>query len=190
MRTALVLLFDGFEEVEALTPIDLLSRAGIEVVQAGAIQAGPIQGRSGITVLTTTDLAELSDRSFDLIIVPGGPGIQHLRANRQICALLKQQVDKGGHIGCICAAPLLLLDSGLIDGLSYTCHPAATQELPAAVDQSVVTDGFVTTSRGAGTAIDFSLALITQLTNATTARAVAESICWQPSAEKPDHSSS
>lgn len=174
---ALIILHPGFEEIEAVTPIDLLSRAEIEVVQAALGDTLLISGRSGITLQATHRLADIADENFDAIILPGGPGIMQIRKHPLICKLLQQQQAANRLIGCICAAPLLLLDADLITNLRYTCHPAAESELSEALDASVVQDATIITSRGAGTATEFALQLVSQLTDQATADAIADSIC-------------
>jgi 4-methyl-5(b-hydroxyethyl)-thiazole monophosphate biosynthesis len=176
-KRALILLHPGFEEIEAVTPIDLLSRAEIEVVQAALDDLLLVRGRSGITLQATHRLADVAGESFDAVILPGGPGIMQIRKHPLICKLLQQQQTANRLIGCICAAPLLLLDAGLHADLRYTCHPAAEDELTDALEASVVQDGNIITSRGAGTATEFALQLVSQLTDQATADSIAESIC-------------
>ena len=174
---ALIILHPGFEEIEAVTPIDLLSRAGVEVVQAALDNNLLVSGRSGITLQATHRLADIVEDTFDAVILPGGPGIMQIRKHPLICQLLQQQQAANRLIGCICAAPLLLRDANLIAGLRYTCHPAAESELTEALEAAIVQDGCIITSRGAGTATEFALQLISQLTDQETADTIAESIC-------------
>ena len=175
---ALMILHPGFEETEAVTPIDLLARAGVEVVQAAINDTLLVPGSNGITLLATHRLADVAEKTFDVIILPGGSGIMQIRKHPLICKLLQQQRAANRLIGCICAAPLLLFDAKLTENLRYTCHPSAADELTAALDATVVQDGVIITSRGAGTATEFALQLVCQLTNQKTATAIAESICW------------
>jgi len=177
-KRALILLHSGFEEIEAVTPIDLLSRTGVEVVQAALDDTLLVAGRSGITLQATHRLIDVADELFDAIILPGGPGIMQIRKHSLICRLLQQQHAAGRLIGCICAAPLLLLDANLHTDLRYTCHPAAEDELTESLAATVVQDGTIITSRGAGTATEFALQLVRQLTDQTTANTIANSICW------------
>ncbi len=178
MKKALIILHPGFEEVEAVTPIDLLARADIEVVQAALGDDLLVAGRNGMTLRATHRLGDVIDDRFDAVILPGGPGILKIRNHSELCSLLQRQQAAGKLIGCICAAPLLLQDAGLISGLRYTAHPSTSGELPAASSVAVVQDGAVITSRGAGTATEFALALVRNLTNDATARSIADSICW------------
>ncbi|MGB0414503.1 MAG: DJ-1 family glyoxalase III [Coraliomargarita sp.] len=183
MKRALIILHPGFEEIEAITPIDLLSRAEVEVVQAYVGDQSRVEGRSGICVEAQQALEAVLDQDFDLVILPGGPGINSIRQHPHICELLQRQHSAQRLIGCICAAPLLLLDSGLTEGLSYTCHPAAAEELSKSSSEACVIDDHIITSRGAGTATQFALSLIGELCDQETANAIAESICWSPSAD-------
>ena len=175
--TALVLLFDGFEEIEALTPVDLLSRAGVAVTLAGVDSAQAVTGRSGITVQLAHQLKDLATQVFDCLILPGGPGIANLRRHPLICQTLAAHFQSGRTLGCICAAPLLLHDAGLLTGLQFTCHPSAEKELPAAQNKAVVHDQNCITARGAGNALAFSLALVRQMTNNEVAQSIAQAIC-------------
>ncbi|MGC6424917.1 MAG: DJ-1 family glyoxalase III [Lentimonas sp.] len=175
---ALILLHPGFEEIEAITPIDLLSRADIEVTQATVSEELEVMGRSGITLKATGTLQAVMGDTFDLLIVPGGPGIQKLRGNTAIYELLRRHAEKSKLIGCICAAPLLLKDAGLLGGKNFTAHPSTEVELPEVTEQAVVFDGNLTTSRGAGAATEFALALVQKLCGYRHARQIADSICW------------
>ncbi len=182
MKRALIILHPGFEEIEAVTPIDLLSRAEVEVMQAYVGDNPQVTGRSGICVHAQQALDEVSNQTFDLVILPGGPGVGAIRQHPEICALLQKQYAAGRLIGAICAAPLLLLDSGLADGLRYACHPAANQELPDGSQEDCVVDEQIITSRGAGTATQFALSLVSELCGDAVAESIAESICWKQSA--------
>ncbi len=177
-KKALVILHPGVEEIEAVTPIDLLTRAGIIVVQAALGETLSINGKSGIILQASHHLDDVASESFDAVILPGGPGINEIRRHPIICKLLEQQKAANRLIGCICAAPLLLLDAGLIENLRYTCYPSVKDELPDALEDPVVEDGSVITSRGPGTATEFSLQIIRALIDDATAGKVAESICY------------
>lgn len=177
-KQAIIILHSGFEEMEAVTPIDLLTRAGVKVVQAALAERLEVTGKNGIVLQASHHLDDVVSEPFDAVILPGGPGIQNIRKHPIVCKLFKQQKAEGRTIGCICAAPLLLLDAGLIANLRYTCYPSVRDELPEALEEPVVQDGTIITSRGAGTATEFGLQLIRTLTDEATASKVAESICW------------
>jgi len=177
--TALIILHPGFEELEAVAPIDLLARAGVKVTQAAVSDTLLVPGRNGMTLQAEQPLESIpADQRFDAVILPGGPGINHIRKHPQICAILQRHHAEDKVIACICAAPLLLLDAGLLNGLSYTAHPATKEELAQAQENPVVVDGRIITSRGAGTATAFGLAIVEQLTSAETRTEVAGSICY------------
>lgn len=178
MPTALVFLAPGFEEMEATAPVDILRRAGVTVTVATIQAELATTGRNSITWVADTRLAEVADQTFDLLIVPGGPGHAALRREATVRAMLQAQATRGGLIGAICAAPLVLLDAGLLAGKAYTAHPSAAGELTAIqADQPVVVDGQIITSRGAGTAARFGLALAAALVSPAKADEIAGSIC-------------
>ena len=177
-KKALIILHPGFEEIEAITPIDLLTRAGVTVVQAALEETLQVTGKSGITVQASHHLNDVVSEPFDAVILPGGPGIQKIRNHPIICKLLEQQKEANRIIGCICAAPLLLLDAGLLENVRCTCYPSARNELPQAIIEDVVEDGPIITSRGPGTATEFSLQLIRALLDQAAADEIAQSICW------------
>jgi len=175
---ALVILHPGFEEMEATAPIDLLARADIEVVQASTADSLRVVGRNSITMEATHLLTDVIAEDFDAVILPGGPGIMKLRGDARIVECLQRHHRAGKLIACICAAPLLLLDAGLSQNIAYTAHPSTATELSAARSEAVVIDGNIITSRGAGTATEFALAIVRSLCGDTIAKEIADSICW------------
>lgn len=178
MPTVLALLADGFEEIEANAPIDLLRRAGVKVTTAALGETIHVTGRCGIVQHADTTLAAVGSLDFDCVFLPGGPGTKLLRADARVRALVLRQQAAGGWLAAICAAPTVLHDAGLLAGRRYTAHFSVAGELPQILaDERVVADGSVLTSRGAGTALDFGLLLIEKLVSAEKAREVAASIC-------------
>lgn len=178
MPTVLVLLADGFEEIEAFTPIDLLRRAGVEVTVAALAEGIHVTGRSGITTHADTPLAAVMDRKFDLLFLPGGAGVTHLRADSRVHDLVLQQHAAGRWLAAICAAPTVLHDCGLLKGRRYTAHFSVAKELPDILtDERIVTDGKITTSRGAGTAMEFGLHLISLLISTAKSEEIGKTIC-------------
>jgi len=176
-QRALVLLAHKFEEIEATCPIDLLRRAEVEVVTASCESTLEVTGRSSITLLADQFLANLNAANFDLLVLPGGPSVFDLRENSQVLSLIQEFHHSGKPIGAICAAPLLLLDAGLIEGKTYTAHGSVGDELPNMVeDQTVVSDENLITSRGAGTAVEFGLALVSRLKGEIIAEEIRQSI--------------
>src|SRR3954468_12671933 len=131
MPTVLVPLADGFEEIEAFAPVDLLRRAGVEVTVATLNDNRHATGRSGITTHGDAPLGDLQGRVFDLVFLPGGAGVKHLRADPRVLALVKTQHADGRWLAAICAAPTVLHDAGLLGGHRYTAHFSVANELPA-----------------------------------------------------------
>jgi len=167
MARVLIPLADGCEELEAVTLIDLLRRAGIEVITAG-LGEGPIRASRGVVLVPDYPLEEVLSDEFDMIVLPGGlPGADHLDADPRIHALLRRMAEQDKYTAAICAAPKVLLNAGLLDGRRVTAYPGAIDGRlrvdSQLVDDAVVTDGRVVTSRGPGSAMDFALTLIEQL---------------------------
>lgn len=167
MARVLVPLAQGCEELEAVTVIDLLRRAGIEVVTAG-LDGDPVRASRGVTLVPDTELDAVLSEDFDMIVLPGGlPGADHLDDDPRIRPLLRRLADAGGYTAAICAAPRVLANAGLLDGKSATAYPGHLEklELPQVrlSPDPVVSDGRVITSRGPGTAMDFALTLIEAL---------------------------
>lgn len=160
-----VFLADGFEEVEALAPVDLLRRAGIEVQTVG-VTGGYVTGSHGITVASDIALSETSKEGLEGIVLPGGmPGALNLEKSAVVQQFIDYAADNKLLIGAICAAPSVLGHKGLLRGKRATCFPGFEAELEGAelVDAAAVTDGKIVTAWGAGGAIDFGLALIAVL---------------------------
>ena len=142
--------------MEAVTLIDLLRRAGIEVVTAGLDQH-PVVASRGVRLLPDTTLDQVQDQDFDMMVLPGGlPGSDNLDQDPRIHRLLQRLAASGRYTAAICAAPKVLAHAGLLADKSATSYPGV-------LDQPVVIDGKVITSRGPGTAMDFGLTLIEQL---------------------------
>ena len=176
-KRVLCLLVDGFEEVEALTPVDLLRRAGAEVVLASVPGSPVVTGRCNVAVETDAPLSDVIGADFDLLLLPGGPGVATLRKDGRAAKLAAAFVKNGNPVAAICAAPTVLADAGLLAGKRYTAHFSVHSELSAARgEERVVEDGLLITSRGAGTALDFGLALVRRLYGEKKAAEVAESI--------------
>ena len=179
MPTVLVPLAEGFEEIEAFAPVDLLRRADLEVTTAALAEGIHVTGRSGLTAHADTPLAAALGRDYDMVFLPGGAGVKHLRADPRVRDLVLRQHAAGRWLAAICAAPTVLHDCGLLAGRRYTAHFSVASELPAILaDEKVVTDGKITTSRGAGTAVDFGLHLIALLTSPEKSAEVSKAICF------------
>ncbi len=178
MSTVLAILPEGFEEIEAITPIDVLRRAGAEVTIAALAPTAHVTGRCGITLHADTTLGEAAGKTYDLIFLPGGPGVLNLRSDTRVRDLVRHQADSGRWVAAICAAPTVLNDAGLLENRRYTAHFSVIKELPLTLkDERVVVDGKIITSRGAGTALDFGLKLVEHLFSAEKAREISAAIC-------------
>ncbi len=178
MARVLIPLAQGCEELEAVTVIDLLRRAGIEVVSAG-LEPGAVTASRGTVLLPDTTLEAVLEDEFDMLVLPGGlPGADHLDQDPRIHRLLQRFSATGRYTAAICAAPKVLANAGLLDGKNATSYPGFLETFPRveAVVAPVVTDGKVITSRGPGTAMDFALALIEVLTDKTTRDQVEETL--------------
>lgn len=167
MASVLVPLAQGCEELEAVTIIDLLRRAGIEVVSAG-LDAQPVRASRGTVLIPDTTLDKVADRDFDMIVLPGGmPGADHLDRDPRVRALLTRTAAAGRYVAAICAAPKALANAGLLDNRKATSFPGVLDALsvPGMTyrEDAVVQDGKIITSRGPGTAMDFALTLIENL---------------------------
>ena len=182
MPNVLALLAEGFEELEFVAPLDLLRRAGVEVTTASLAENTRVTSRGGIALHADTTLdGWLSAARLplaDMLLLPGGPGVKHLRADPRVAALAKVHAAAKHWLAAICAAPTVLNDAGLLAGRRHTCHTSVLDELPAALmDERVVVDGNIITSRGAGTALDFGLMLVEKLVSPEKAREIHDAIC-------------
>lgn len=174
-KRVLCLLIDGFEEIETVTPVDVLRRAGVEVVIA-SLHEKTATGRGGIRLEADVALKDLDPATFDLLFIPGGPGVWDLRADGRAALLAKDFSSAGKPVAAICAAPLVLMDAGLLEGKRFTAYHSVREELGGGLDERVVIDGEIITSRGAGTALDFALALVVRLCGQAAADEVAQEI--------------
>jgi len=171
MPKVLIPLAPGCEELEAITVIDLLRRAEIEVLTAG-LNEGPVTASRGVVILPDTTLDHILENQagdeFDMIVLPGGlPGADHLMNDQRLQQLLKRQIDAGKRVAAICAAPKALARAGLLKGRQATAYPGTLEALnlenTRISAEAVIIDDKVITSRGPGTAMDFALTLIEQL---------------------------
>lgn len=169
MPKVLVPLATGCEEIEAVTIIDILRRAGIDVISAG-LNDQPVRASRGVNLLPDTTLDAALAHDFDMITLPGGqPGTNHLKADKRIIAVLKKMAAQGKYVTAICAAPSVLASAGLLDGKHATSFPGALDPYPKVVQQNaaLVEDGMFITSRGPGTAMEFALTLVERLLGKT-----------------------
>jgi len=177
----LVPIADGSEEIEAVCIIDTLRRADVDVTVASVMGRREVKASRGTRIVADALIEACANETYDLIVLPGGmPGAEHLRDSPQLVALLRAQREAGQAYGAICAAPAVaLLPHGLLAGHRATCFPSFMSHLGdardvEAVEDRVVVDENVITSRGPGTAIEFSLKLVEVLFDAETAATIGE----------------
>jgi 4-methyl-5(b-hydroxyethyl)-thiazole monophosphate biosynthesis len=165
MKRAVVLLADGFEEVEAITQIDFLRRAGIETIVLG-VTGRDVVGGHDIRVNTDITVDEWAD-GFDAVVVPGGAeGARNIAANQEAMTLIERAMKDGKLVAAICASPGVVLGAGgLLGDHTFTCYPGFQKEATGGhfVEDRVVVDGRLITSRGPGTAAEFAEAIVTYL---------------------------
>jgi 4-methyl-5(b-hydroxyethyl)-thiazole monophosphate biosynthesis len=168
-ETILVPLAPGFEEIEFAVIVDVLRRAELDVTVAGTVP-GPITGAHGIAVVPEVELGALDLARFSMLVLPGGqPGTTNLRKDERILALVRRLAREGRRTAAICAAPVVLHDAGVLAGVAVTSHPSVRAQLTRAdvrPDERVVRSGPIMTSQGAGTAMEFALALVADLCGA------------------------
>ena len=182
MEKAYVFLADGFEEIEGLTVVDILRRAGADTQTVSVMGRKEITGSHRITLQADLVFEETSFEDGTLFVLPGGmPGTKHLGAHEGLTSLLKKAAVEGKRVAAICAAPSVLGDLGLLEGKHAACYPGFEDRLKGAQVEftPVVTDGNITTSRGMGTVIPFALSLAAQLTGAEKAEELAKGIIYK-----------
>lgn len=163
--SVLVPLLEGFEEIEAVTIIDVLRRAGVHVIVAGD-KAGPVRGSHGIGVVADLSLDEVKADELAMIALPGGmPGAAHLAEHAVVQRLIREVCDHAGYTAAVCAGPMALGAAGVLQGKMATCYPGFEEHLTGADtrEDRVIVDGKVVTSRGPGTALEFALTLVSLL---------------------------
>lgn len=181
MAKVLMPLAQGFEEIEALTIVDILRRADIEVVLAG-LQPGPVTGSHNISIIPDSTIDSVNSGDFNMIVLPGGqPGSDNLNADPRIHKLLTEFAASEKLIGAICAAPIVLAAVGLLSGKKATCYPSYSDRLNGGIYNAspVVSDGSIITSSGPGTAVSFGLAIAARLAGRHAADAVAKAMLVQ-----------
>ena len=161
-------LANGFEEVEALAPLDLLRRAGCDVTTVGVGGGDTVVGAHGIAVGVDIPDTMFRDSKPEMIILPGGmPGTRHLDESRTVDAALRTAINTGAYVGAICAAPMVLGKRGYLQGKAAVCFPGFEEYLEGAILQpkgvTVAVDGKIITAVGMGVAIDFGLELVEAL---------------------------
>jgi 4-methyl-5(b-hydroxyethyl)-thiazole monophosphate biosynthesis len=173
----LLILAPGFEEIEAITAIDILRRSGVEVVLAG-LHGSIVEGSHKIKLITEARLEDLHPKDFDALILPGGdPGWRHLSNSSLVLDMIRKFDADRKLIGAICAAPLVLAKAGILENRTATCYPGLESELPKARDADVVVDGNIVTARGPGSALDWALTIVELLSGKSAAARLRSSLC-------------
>ncbi|ORT99758.1 4-methyl-5(B-hydroxyethyl)-thiazole monophosphate biosynthesis enzyme [Anaerovibrio sp. JC8] len=174
---ALVLLANGFEEVEGLTQVDFLRRGGIQVTAASIHGEKKVVGAHNITVEADELLSNLNSDEYDIVVLPGGMGgMNNLGGSKEVVALIKKFNEAGKWVAAICASPSVLGDNGLVEGKKCTCYPGFEGRLKGGKTSTdeVVVDGNIITSRGPATSIAFALKMIELLKDKATAEEVGK----------------
>jgi 4-methyl-5(b-hydroxyethyl)-thiazole monophosphate biosynthesis len=167
MKTALVLLADGFEELEFVAPTDILRRGGVNLTTASIRDSEMVRGAHNISVMADMRLKD-NQLAFDLVVLPGGgKGTENLGESEMVLDLVRRQNREGRLLAAICAAPTVLAKAGVLQGHKATSYPSVKDEVAAGcaeyLEDRVVRSGNIFTSRGAGTAVEFGYALLAAL---------------------------
>ena len=181
MANVYVFTADGFEEIEGLTVVDLMRRAGAQVQMVSISDGLAVKGSHGIEIKADTFFEDVDFGQADLLVLPGGmPGTLHLGEHQGLTKLLTETAAQGKRVAAICAAPSVLGGLGLLKGKRAVCYPGFEDKLTGAQvgTEEVVTDGNITTSRGLGTAIPFALELISLLFGQEKAEEIGASVIY------------
>lgn len=181
MKKALVPLAEGFEEIEALTIVDILRRGGVEVVTAALDDAGSalaVNGAHGVEVKADALITSVAEEEYDVIVLPGGPGTPNLLRSEALTEALRRQNGRQGLLAAICAAPTVLTELGLVEpGLQVTCYPSCMLDLDRRRSNApVIHDGNVITGEAPGSAMLFALVVLQTLVGEVAAGKVARGL--------------
>jgi len=178
MAKVYVFLANGFEDVEALIPVDVLRRGGVDVITVSTTDSDIVESAHGVGIQADVMFDECDFSDADLLMLPGGmPGASNLAAHEGVCEALQAQQAKGKRISAICAAPAVVLSQiGILDGKRATCYPGFEQMFTTAVytGELVTVDGLVTTAEGPAAAFPYAYELLAQLVDEQTADQIAE----------------
>lgn len=183
MKKVAIFMADGFEEIEGLTVVDILRRAGISIDMVSIKDTYEVTGSHNITVKTDKLLVNVQqDDSYDMLVMPGGmPGTRNLEASEGLMNMLDRYYQDGHNIAAICAAPTVFGHRGYLKGRKGVCYPGMEDQLTGAqvLYDPAITDGNVTTGRGMGTAIDFALEILDVLGEGKTSDEIAKAIVYK-----------
>ena len=180
MKTVYLFLATGFEEIEALTIVDMLRRAEIDITTVSISRNLQVEGAHGITVTADCTWVELSTEDADWLILPGGmPGTKHLGECKPLVSLLQRQAAANKNIAAICAAPMILGKLGLLKGRKATCYPGFEQYLEGAecTGAPVERDGNIITGKGPGAAMEFALTVVDMMLGKEKVQELKEAMC-------------
>lgn len=184
MKQALVFLAEGVEEMEAVIAVDVLRRAGIEVVTASTGAALEVLASRGVRLLADAMLETIDPAAFDAVVIPGGAGgSRRLSQDPRVLQIVRDAARAGRCVAAVCAGPLVLQAAGVLAGVRITCHPGVRDQFPAdrVCDARVVEDGLFITSQGPGTSLEFALAIAARLVGAEIASRVGDGLLLPPS---------
>ncbi len=173
-------LADGFEEIEAIAPIDILRRANINIQTVSISGTKEVTGTHGIIIQADLLFTEVDFSLSDMLILPGGmPGTKNLDAHQALKAILTAQYEKRGKIAAICAAPSILGKMGFLNGKEAICYPGFEEALSGAVISKslVVKSDNIITAKGAGVAVEFALKIVEELKGKSASEKIASAIC-------------
>lgn len=177
---AFIFLADGFEELEAIAPIDIFRRAQIEVTTVSIQSRKTVRGSHGIEVNADSLFSETDFANSDILYLPGGKlGTENLNAHEGLKQLIQKQAKNNKVLAAICAAPSILGKMGLLNGKEAVCYPGFEDELQGAIlsKNKIVKSGLIHTAKGAGVSVQFALKLVEELKGKETANQIADSIC-------------
>ena len=181
MKTLFIFMAEGFEEVEALTTVDILRRAGLDVKMASIDDREYVSGAHGIVIRSDLGISDVDIKEAEMLILPGGaPGWQNLQRSEKLSGLILDFNKAGGRIAAICGAPVVLGGLDILKDKKATCYPGMEDALKGAkaTCDEAVTDGNITTSRGVGTAIPFALEIVRLLLGDEKAGMIKKSIVY------------
>ncbi len=177
-----VLLANGFEQVEMLTPVDMMRRAGVSVATVG-VYSMSVKSSHGVELSADIPLSEVSLGDMELLMLPGGqPGVDNLWESEEVRELVKKAYESGKNIAAICAAPMILARLGILDGREAVCYPACSPELSKArflPNCGVAKDGKIITGRACGDSFEFAFAIVEELCGKDAADKIKKAICYE-----------
>lgn len=176
-----IILGKGFEEIEAVAPMDILRRGGVDVAYAG-VDSTEVKGAHDICIRCDTLVRDIDPENTDMLIIPGGlGGVESIEASRETMSLVKKIYEKGRPLAAICAGPRILASLKILDGVKAVCYPGMEKQMGGAVvdnSKKAVTDGRIITGRGPGAALDFGLEILKYLKGSDAAKKIASDMTY------------